>query len=193
MALFDLGRDKGWYSINYPCKVHFQGFTSDTLKLQNNGWELSAEQNRAEDYISLSMRNKNLDTVLFASQVRGVMGKVMISRYNRGNEDYKEIEFNITHILHSKSRIALIPETFTIMEPIDARIDRQVIKSLDEYQLFRPLMQESKEIIVEPESVMECLELIKKLQAPDLAKIRERNNRKETFRSIQAQIVTMAA
>jgi hypothetical protein len=53
---------------------------------------------------------------------------------------------------------------------------------------FTPVKPQVREIIVEPQSVQECFDLIKKLQAPDLARIREHNRRREPV--IQAQILT---
>lgn len=66
----------------------------------------------------------------------------------------------------------------------------------DTIDLFRKWAPQSEEIIVEPETVADLFERIKKMQSPELADIRERNRRRDLRdqqrESVVAQIITLA-
>jgi hypothetical protein len=195
MALYSQGTGRGYLAINYPCAVHFAGFKSDTLRLQNNGWQISAEENLLEGRCQLGIRNSRTGLVLLAVEVK-FNGAFLDSLY-RGvdrHDRQEPPEFNITHVITDYLKVTMVPESIVSMRPVDARPSKTEIRCIEDFKLFSPLVDKTKEIIIEPQNVMECLELIKKMQAPDLAKIRERNRNQEMrMESIQAQILTTLA
>jgi hypothetical protein len=111
-------------------------------------------------------------------------------------------------IRHCASNIVVqLMESSFDFKPIDATpsfVDTPR-QSIEDFGIFSTLQTRTQEILIEPQSVAECLDLIKKLQAPELAAIRERNARRardpgsSDYGStvprthIQAQIVTLAA
>lgn len=82
-------------------------------------------------------------------------------------------------VRRATSRMAIIQSDVNVngFSPIDATpqtID-MTRRDISEYDIFAKNLVRTKEIYVEPASVQECLELIKRIQAPSLQKIREVN------------------
>ena len=78
-------------------------------------------------------------------------------------------------------------------EPSFTTVERQSIK---DFNLFAPCLARTEEIIIEPQSVAECLDLIRKMQAPELQAVRKRNEqRREPInqQNFHAQILSLAA
>lgn len=77
------------------------------------------------------------------------------------------------------------------MQPMDMEPYPRELRavSMRQFSLADLYPVETQEIIVEPKTVASLLEEIKKLQAPELAAIRERNRRRDPTRHLQDQPV----
>jgi hypothetical protein len=173
-----------------PADVLFCGFRSTTSQLQNAGWELSMHEDFENQHLTLAMRHKQAGVYAMSARLA-----VDHFAYWQMRGDMRLPPFVVTHI---SSDIRIVSGVdFTKFKPIDAapqvvRVDETNISQLS---IFASQLVRTEEIIVEPQSVAECLSLIKRLQAPQLAEIRERNRRAEAMPQVQfhAQIMSLAA
>jgi hypothetical protein len=114
----------------------------------------------------------------------------------------------VFHVQHCASNITVqLMESSFDFKPIDAKpaFVETTRKSIEDFALFAPLQARTEEILVEPKSVAECLDLIKRLQVPELAAIRKRNEQRRRdqgsmdygstapLTKLHAQIVSLAA
>lgn len=114
-------------------------------------------------------------------------------------EPDRRIVFQIVAV--SRSLLAYrVNMDFSAFRSIDAtpamRIEEP--KRIEDFAIFAAPLVRTEEIIVEPQSVADCLDLIKRLQAPNLAEIRERNRQRERLEPsnqtrFHAQILSLAA
>lgn len=180
--------------LSRPCEVHFAGFRSDTFRLQQAGWQLSVEQDIMYRRIRLAMRFEPARLYMLADSQDW--------DYFR-DSDHLPV-FTIRRC--SSDMVIQLMESSFDFQPIDAKpaFVSAERRSIEDFGIFAPLQVRTKEILVEPESVAECLELIKRLQAPELAEVRKRNERRArdmgsssygdmTATNVQAQIITLAA
>lgn len=109
--------------------------------------------------------------------------------------------FEVIHVA-PEIHIRVIDMDSFSFTPIDARTQMHDINTevrpMDAFEIFAVPLVRTEEIIVEPASVMELMDQIKKLQAPELARIRERQRQADRGDPIQqtryhAQIISLAA
>jgi hypothetical protein len=154
--------------LSEPCEVHFAGFRSDTYRLQQAGWQLSMEQDIRMCRINLVMRFEPCGLYMLAQ-----------------GQDYDFLRDSrarpVFTIRHCSSRMMIqVMESLANFQPIDATPSfvTSERKCIEDFGIFATLQVRTEEILVEPQSVAECLELIKKMQAPELAAIRKRNEQR---------------
>ncbi len=173
--------------LSQPHRVIFAGFESTTTRLQQAGWQLSAEQLMDRMSVRLALKLQMAGLYMVAEQQD-------CDFYNRRHEP---MTFHIKHC--SSNMVIQMMETVFNFKPIDAypQMTESPRKSIEDFGIFAPLLARTEEIIIEPQSVAECLELIKKMQAPELAAIRKRNsdesNRPIQRQTFHAQILSLAA
>lgn len=181
--------------LNRPCEVHFAGFRTDTFRLQQAGWQLSMEQDLMRMSIRLAMR--------FEPARLYMVSEAADHDFFRHSD-----HLPVFHVRHCASNVVvqLMESTFDF-KPIDAKpaFVSEQRKGIEDFNLFAPLQTRTEEILVEPQSVAECLDLIKRLQAPELAAIRKRNEQRRRdpgsmdygstapATKVHAQIITLAA
>ena len=185
--------------LSRPHRVMFAGWESTTTRLQQAGWSLAAEQNFERGTIRLAME--------FRPAMLYMMSESMDFGYSRLDR-YGGDEALVFHVRNVVGKDITIQGGFSMdhWSAIDAKpqFTEAPIKRLSDLGIFAVPMARSEEIIVEPATVAGLLEQIKKLQAPELAAIREKNRRaqgdpgsrdhgavqRQTF---HAQIVSLAA
>jgi len=180
--------------LSQPCRVVFAGWESTTTRLQQAGWQLSAEQdfNRFSIRIALKFEPARLFMIAEAQEMDFMRYSVMREQ---------PPVFQIRHAA-SDMHVQLMEDAFDF-RPFDAvpqftSIER---KSIDDFGIFAPCLTRTEEIIVEPKTVAALLDEIRKLQAPELAEIRKRNASRDRRNSTEpmaqqrfhAQIVSLAA
>ncbi len=194
-----------------PCRVFFDGWETTTEALQRAGWQISAMQHHHGFRQNLQLIMKNPRTRLhmmtealdFDFHRWGMQGMNM---HHPGHMDRPE--FYVRQVFVD-GMVQIRDPGFSRFKPIDAEPQfgfRTELKTIEDFNLFTVPLVRTKEIIIEPQSVAECLSMIEKLQAPDLAEIQERNRmreRRERYASgesdplpahtFHAQIITLAA
>jgi hypothetical protein len=167
-----------------PQKVRFAGFESDTLKLQRSGWQLAVEEDYHYGKVSLVGRHREFDLNFMS----------ISANYNAYAINPQDIIFHVQYcrsqmvlqLMADMSNFKLIDATPTYCAVTDA--------NFKDLSLWNTPLVRTKEIIVDPKDVAECLEIIQRLQAPELARIRESNRRDELRKQdvFHAQILSIA-
>lgn len=175
-----------------PMEVRFAGFRSDTLSLQHAGWRLAVEEDFRFGRISLIMRHEQAGLYLVADDV----SFNYCERIDGRPRDRLPV-FMVRHVARSLESVRC-SFAFDNFAPVDAvpHIAALTHKRIEEFALFGAPLVKTEEIIIEPQSVAECLELIRKMQAPELADLRKRNaQRAEPINQqrFHAQILSLAA
>lgn len=172
-------------------EVEFAGFRSDTYTLQRQGWVFSANQELMHRRIRVLGRHDQFDLSLYAEgsefdfdMFRSRNHPMLQIRWVRPT---KNVIVRETLDMRGFNPVDMTPQYITESE-----------RRLSDFPIFAPLVQPAREIIVEPKDVQECLNLIERLQAPQLAEIRKRNARREQGEAIQrgtvhAQVIALAA
>lgn len=177
-----------------PMEVRFAGFSSDTLSLQEAGWRLAVEEDFRHGRLSLMMRHEQAGLYLVADDVS-------FNYYERidGRPRGRLPVFVVRRVARSLESVRCSFD-FNSFAPVDAvpHIAALTHQRIEEFSLFGAPLVKTEEIIIEPQSVAECLALIRKMQAPELADLRERNARRERAEPINqqrfhAQILSLAA
>jgi len=149
-------------------EVRWQGWRSDTLALQDNGWEIVVQEMPERNMIRIGLYHAEMKLYGFQSEY----------------EHYTVREMDplpplvISHMAPRIDVISVPIPNFVKMLPIDAvpqisETFSRTIQSFSELALFRPLNQ-MKEIVVEPENVNTLLQRILELQSPRQAELREK-------------------
>lgn len=178
--------------LSAPHRVLFCGFESTTFALQQAGWLLSAEYSYgySGEQLRLALHNKAFGGYMLADPL--------------GFDRFRHMEFHerLTFVVRQVNADILVyrGQDFSGFEPIDARPQYVTTerKSIKDFNIFASQLVRTEEIIIEPQSVMECLDLIRKMQAPELAAIRERNETRDFMEAtnqtkFHAQILSLAA
>lgn len=178
--------------MSRPAEVHFAGFRSDTYTLQQAGWRLAMEQDVRSGMLRMLMHHRDVDLHMVAADIRH---NFMDMRLNREAHPVFKI-IRVARVLESV-RLNLDFASFHVIDATPVmRIENP--RRIEDFTLFAAPLVRTEEIIIEPQSVAECLERIKALQAPNLAEIRERSRRRERLEPsnqtrFHAQILTLAA
>lgn len=178
--------------------VWFAGFSSDTYQLQRSGWQIAAREDFYTDTIAL----------LFLHPGTG-MKMLTESLHIRFTEHQSmALQFNVIRAGTDLKFKQSMPIDLGLLDDpqfkqIDAKpqfIDNFQPRSIEDFGIFAAQLVRTEEILIEPQSVAECMEYIKKLQAPALAEIRERNRQRDRAseepvlrQNFHAQILTLAA
>lgn len=177
-----------------PCEVHFAGFRTTTRDLQRSGWKLAAHEDFRRAEIMLAMELPGAKLRLMARST-GFDARSHYGQY-MGQRDLPM--FQVVHC--ATDFIERVPISFDHFMPIDAepQMVEMKVRRMSDMNFFAAPMVRTEEIIVEPQTVAECLDLIRKMQTPDLTKIRERNRRREAGEAMNqeifhAQILSLAA
>ncbi len=183
------------------CKVRFAGWESTTTRLQNAGWQLAVEHAWDRDRVRLAMkyRDGGMRMIAEAQHYTRPMHFDAMRYEGMGGAPNLPV-FDVIHVAPEIHIRVIDIDTFNF-SPIDARTQIHTItdaRPMDAFEIFAVPLVKTEEIIVEPASVMELMEQIKKLQAPELAAIRERQRRAERGEPLaqtryHAQIISLAA
>jgi len=174
--------------LSQPLRLRWMGWESNTYELQNNGWELSANQDIQNNKMTIAIRHKEL-------KVRGLSDYIDFdffrqnSYYDTSTTDQRYPIFGCR--LASDLIIQIHDNTHAYdFNPIDARPMYQKIesKSLDNIAHFRTLEKTDNEIYLEPASMNDILNMALARQAPRQEQIRKqmvRRNELEVMRNSQ--------
>lgn len=162
--------------VSPPVKLHWAGWESDTLRLQQNGWEISAHQDFNRDAMQLALQHRQLD-------VRGLTSMFSFDyhRYHSGRSgsyDWKGMMRDlIVQVMAFTPRFEIrttyFPKPWVAVDATPSIVSHE-IHSLNDLALFQPLPSPDKDIIIEPPSFDEILKMALEHQAPKQKELREK-------------------
>jgi hypothetical protein len=159
--------------LSRPARVYWAGFESDTLRLQQAGWELAAEEDIPYDRIRLLMRHQNMKLYALSAYTDYCFQR---EAYTRGDVP---LIFNVVCAaprmeVHRMAEVGV--SSFEAFRQVDAmpQMVSGEIKSIEDFRIFATPLVRTEEIIVEPQSVSAMLERIRELQAPEQKALREK-------------------
>jgi hypothetical protein len=160
--------------LSRPCRVFFAGFETTTTQLQQQGWELSVEQDISRFAIRLALRFQPARLYMVSNPCE----YDFFREADRGGFGDHLPEFHIRYCA-SNFTVQLAERSFNFRS-IDAvpTYTEAPRKSIDDFGIFAAPLVRTEEIVVEPDTVSDLLAKIKAMQAPELAALRERNRRR---------------
>ena len=192
----DYGYDK--YLASQPMKLHFAGWETDTYRLQQHGWQLSAVQDPFYPAMQVAFQHPEY-------RIRGISGK--IDHYEARSfmgpggprEGFRYLEapaqLATDFVTHTTS---VAP--FSKFQPIDAEpqiMDMREMMSRN--MVFAPNLARTQEIIVPEHSVDDLLNMMLDKQAANRAELIRKRVRQQgelvDFNQrthVHAQIVSIA-
>lgn len=180
--------------LSQPVPVRWAGFESDTHKLQQAGWQLSAEQDISYDSIRIAMYHEAL-------RLRAI-SNISDFHYREAMHDPRYARSVILPIQHMANdmRVQIIDD-LTGFRAIDAQpmVAKTEIRSLEDFNIFATPMARTNEIIVDPDSVADMMGRILELQDPARQEhykrtLREQQgNARQVEQKFHAQIISLAA
>ncbi len=152
-------------------KVYWTGWESDTLTLQDHGWQLAIEEDVQRLQLRIAIYNPTMKLYGFQQD---------FVRYQRFFDGSELPPLVISHIAPQISFLKFNTTMNYNYQPINAepQFCEQEIKSLSDMAIFRPL-QAIKEIVIEQQNVDEMLSRILELQSPRQAELRKKTTLEE--------------
>ena len=190
--------------LSPPCEVHWGPWRSNTVQMASAGWEFAVELDRYRDHYNVLMRDRNTGMAgrgrAFVAELAmhsRRFSKVMLNHELLRTDPFIVVE----HMQPSEHYRVILPADYVRFDPspelFTGTIQEVQSKTVDELGIFKKWAPKAGEIIVEPQTVAEMLEKIKRMQSAELAEIRERNRKRELreqrAEQVVAQIITLAA
>jgi hypothetical protein len=150
--------------------VHWAGWESDTYTLQQNGWELSAEQDVRMMALRIALRHKAMQCVAVTSLFTDF-------RYEYYAREPIDVPFLNIQYFATRMSVQVMERQWPNFQPIDAApqfLSDTTVKSFEDLKWFATPLARTEEIIVDPLEVGAMLEQIRKMQAPEQERIRQK-------------------
>lgn len=194
-------RDYGYpdkYLASQPWKLHFAGWETDTYRLQQSGWQLSAVQDPCYDAMQIAFQHPEY-------RIRGISDRVghydARSMMGWGDIDGRRYVETRAHLASDFITHTASAAPFASFKPIDAEpqlMDMQQMMSQN--MVFAPNLARTQEIIVPEHSVDDLLNMMLEKQAANRAELIRKRVREQGQEvdfnprtHVHAQIVSIAA
>ena len=164
-------------------KLHWAGWETTTVQLQQSGWEISAEENYGfRNSFRLALRNQDYHVYGITENTDFDYGHF----YNRhvGGNPYRSEDFPILNVQwFSTDMVIQIHDNLQHFRPIDAypQVIDQEIKNIEDFNIFATPLARTEEIIVDPDDVADMMRRIKEIQKPIQENIRMKNRRMDNL------------
>lgn len=184
--------------LSRPHPVFWAGFRSDTVTLQQAGWEFSSDQHFERDSLSLMMRHEAMGIHARTNDVPNMMYEVMVRP--------ERPEFHVQWLTDRSVRWHQVggfdmPQRVDEYTPVDMKPQMVEVKNLEDMNMFAGCLARTRELIVDPDDVNGMMERILELQDParqEYYKQRLRENKVEGRRmeaaprqNFHAQIISL--
>jgi hypothetical protein len=189
--------------LSQPIRLHWAGWETTTLKLQQNGWDLSASEEPYDGSMAIAFRHES-------SRVRG-MSRMEQFNYHQSWHDMEyarhislPCQIGDFGVFQIPLDMGQAPYSFAAIDARPQRFDSYMGKPMpkgrnaeafDEWCHFAKVGQrQARQIIVQDESIDELLDKIMKKQEPDKQRYFEEKVRREANAGpvpiLQAQILS---
>lgn len=164
--------------LGRPHIVTFAGFEGTTHSMARAGWQIAVRENFDRDTIDLLVRHEEsgLKMVAYGTECNFMRHEGQILHF-----DVRRAGTDMQGRREAAHTVGLSPleEGEPQFKLVDHR-QRLLVdfnpQAIEDFSIFTA---KSETILIEPESVEECLALIKRLQAPVLAEVRQRDRTRE--------------
>ena len=158
-----------------PIGVEWAGWRTDTLTLQQNGWELAVEYDMMRQAYTLLLRHRMMR--LYAISDRAVFDNYM-EVVSPSYDASRLPMFRVQHVANS-FEVVKMNTTFSNFQQIDSApsISNDVtITRVEDMNIFNVPLTRTEELVIDKAdmSVIEHLEAIKEMQSEEQKAIRER-------------------
>lgn len=165
-------RGDGPRVLSRPLGVHWAGWQTTTVRLQQCGWDLAVQYEYHHDGYTLLMRHESMQLYAYTDQL--LLEKALHDPYYTGEN---VPVFQVRQV--GKTLLGVhAPLDFSTFQQIDAvpRYVEHKIRSIEDFNIFALARSKAEEILVNKAdmSVIEHLEAIKRLQEPQQHEIRQR-------------------
>lgn len=153
--------------LSRPVKLHWAGWETDTHRLQQAGWQLSAEQDICRQSMRLAIQHERYGA-------RG-MSEIAEHRY-RSLDPYDRAPFETSLNMRMGRDVLLQNFGATDFQAIDAQpqFTSEAPRRLEDFAHFAPQLTRTAQLLVPEESVDELLaRILEKQQAAKTAYFRE--------------------
>lgn len=158
--------------LSRPLGVHWAGWETTTLRLQQGGWDLAVEHEYHRDGYTLLMRHEAMKLYAYTDQL--VLERALHDPYYRG----ERMPVFVVRRVANSLQTAHAHLDFASFQQIDAQpqIADFKIQRVEDFNIFALARNKATEILVNKAdmTVIEHLEAIKQLQQPKQHEIRQR-------------------
>lgn len=156
--------------LSRPVEVWWSGFRSTTVQLQQAGWEIAAEEDVYGGRIRLLMRHQDM-------RLYAITNESEWNYFDRQTEG-RMLVFQVVHAaprmeVRVTQEIGAGLANFRQIDAMPQFVD-SVIQRPEDMKIFVTPLVRTEELIVEPQTVAAMLEQIRKMQAPEQARIRHK-------------------
>ena len=140
--------------LSRPVKIHWAGWETDTFRLQQNGWDLSAEQHVERDTMRLVFRNEHLGMI---GQTADINYCYEAAAFGGPLSDYMPERY--AQVRHMGRQIVIHNHGPMDFRAIDAQpqITREAVNSLEDLCAFAPAPLLRTNCLVLPEATVDDL------------------------------------
>lgn len=182
--------------LSSPIRLHWAGWETDTQRLQQAGWQLSANERVEYDEFELAFKHEQAGCYGYS---QSVPFRYLDMHDRTAALRSLSLDVQLTNRLHSQ----LHNVDFSHFNPIDAKAQytEQPILNIEDYNIFAPALVTTKELVFDESSVSDLMEVILDKQDPARQKyyedqVRERRTKGGVIvpqRNFQAQIISLVA
>lgn len=171
---------------NPRSEVLFSGWRSDTFTLGQRGWRIAVQENLEYARFEMMLEHDGANLIMHAQSninpKREHYARTASQVYNemRHGDEFDRPPFNVIKVFARNPHLKVYHEmpVFDIWSETRPRLIEADIRQYNPFD-FPIFMNKDtpapQELIVEPQDVMQLLEQIKQMQAPEQADIRRRN------------------
>ena len=168
------------YIMSMPVPVRMAGFESNTLNLQNSGWQISVEARREWAFdgydIRVAFKHDGIKQMAL-----GVMRFTANSAHENLITEYFKYGIDICYIAPQiqVQRITAPHGMSMNFQAIDARPMITELRGLDEFAMFKPIKSEDFELYIHQKDEQEILDFLLKKQDPKQKELRQNRKRRD--------------
>lgn len=172
--------------MSRPIKVWWRGFSSTTLELQRFGWSLAVDFDAHRQEYTLLIKNKEMNLYAISNHL-GLPFDLITDPHRIADHENLVRAFEIRHVANSiqVQHLSLNgSNAFSDAIAINAepKLMEHTVTRLEDLNIFRPLVTQSEEILIEQAdmSVVELLQKIKDKQSDRQFDLRKKAKRAES-------------
>lgn len=154
--------------LSRPAEVWWSGFRATTLGLQQAGWEIAAEESVYDGRIRLMLRHQQMRLYALTNSAEW--------NYFSQNMERSPLVFQVVQAaprleVQVTAEVGAGWANFQQIDALPQFVETKRV-SADDLRIFATPLTRTEELIVEPQDVAAMLEQIRKMQAPEQARIR---------------------